>query len=162
MSYESNKKRNKKKFLKNIKKSRGHIMNACRLSGFTYRTLLTYRSDDPEFNEAVAQAVDDEKQKFGEDLTQAFIAKTLGDKEPMLDEDGEPMRDEDGNLIYEYKGGDTVAMIWASKNVMGWTDKQKLEVEAGNKSIVFIPAGDIQDVTPIEDIKQLPEKTEDD
>ena len=154
--------RNKKRLLKAIVKSRGHVNNACAIAGVTVMTLSNYRRNDPSFKEQFEQLVIDQKSRFGEDLTQAFINKTLGEKKALLDDDGEEIKDEYGNTIYEYMGGDTVAMIWASKNTpmqngQAWSDKQHLQVESGGKTLMFLPAD--QDVA-YEEVKEISEETQ--
>jgi hypothetical protein len=133
----------KERVLLKLEKSGGHISNACRLAGISKMTLSNYRRDDPEFDQAVAAKVLEEREKFGEDLVQAFKNKTLGEK----------VEREDGTV--EYMGGDTVAMIWVSKAMLGWQEKKSLEVTSGSKTLLFLPAEDVIEDVEHEEVKRL-------
>lgn len=140
--------REKKKYLQVLEKLGGHIGNAAKAIGYTRQTINNWRNNDPEFNDAVL----DIHETALDDIQQSMYQRAMGKK--VVDE-------ETGDVTFE--GGSDLLSIFIMKTQgakRGFIEKQQLEVNAGGKTLMFIPS-DVEDVEalPIEP-EQLSQNTE--
>jgi len=135
----------KKKYLKILEKNGGHISNAAKSLGYTRQAINKWRNADPEFDEAVVNI----HETSLDDIQQSMYQRAMGKK--VVDE-------ETGDVTYE--GGSDLLSIFIMKTQgarRGFIEKQQLEVNAGGKTLMFIPS-DVEDIEalPVEP-KELPE-----
>ena len=119
--------KNKERYLKNLEKCGGHLSQAAKMTGVTYRATLNWRKDDPEFDEAV----EDIHQSTLDDIQASLYQKAIGKK--TITDDGE----------VKYEGGDTIAAIFVMKTQgakRGFVEKKQLEVSSGGRPVIFLPA----------------------
>jgi len=139
----------KKKYLRALEKNGGHIANAAKAIGYTRQTIQNWRKADAEFDEAII----DVHETSLDDIQESMYQRAKGKK--VIDEDT-------GEVKYE--GGSDLLSIFIMKTQgakRGFIEKQQLEVNAGGKTLMFIPS-DVEDVEalPVEPM-QLEENNSD-